>query len=252
MNCDQASLLLDSYVDGEFVDVVRVRELEAHLETCPKCRQELDALQKVRKLVREQATYFRAPDQLVLNIEAIGRPELKPAKPTFNWRKLLWPTFAFSGFAVAALVLVIFFINRGQPPSMESEVIAGYIRSLQANHLYDVVSTDKHTVKPWFQGKVNFAPEVPNLESDGFPLLGGRLDYVNRHPAAALVYRHAKHVINVFVMPGAECSANPTPSSQDGYHIVSWSEHDLQYWAVSDMDTSTLVQFSESFIGATR
>jgi len=251
MNCQDVSLLLDSYVDGEFIDAIRVREVEGHLKTCAQCQQELAALQKVRSLAKEGATYFTAPESLLSSIQAIGVEDVGSKRIPFDWITWLRPVFGFASFGLAAAAIVFFLFYRRQVPNLEAELVASHIRSLQASHLYDVVSTDKHTVKPWFQGKLDFAPDVPNLATDGFPLLGGRLDYIDHHPAAALVYRHAKHMINVFILPGGGAAAGPSASTDDGYHIARWTEHSLRYWAVSDMDSQTLETFAKDFISAT-
>lgn len=252
MNCQDVSLLLDSYVDGEFIDVIRIREIEEHLKTCAHCQHELAALQKVRTLAQDGATYFSAPVRLLSSVQAIGGEDVGPNKVLFDWGRWLRPAFGFASFGLAAAAIVFLLFSRGQVPNLESELVASHIRSLQASHLYDVVSTDKHTVKPWFQGKLDFAPDVPNLATDDFPLLGGRLDYIDHHPAAALVYRHAKHMINVFVIPGGGAATRPATSTKDGYHIVHWTEHGLRYWAVSDMEDQSVENFAEKFITATK
>ena len=134
---------------------------------------------------------------------------------------------------------------------MESELVASHIRSLQAQHLFDVPSSDKHTVKPWFQGKISFSPEVPNLTSNGFPLLGGRLDYIAGQPAAALVYGRGKHAINVFVVPMTTNVHSNGDEEEGGYHVTHWAEHGLDYWVVSDTDKENLDLFGRAYRAAT-
>jgi len=245
MKCDQVTEHLEAYADGEFIDAVLARDIQAHLSDCPSCRQELEALKKLRSVVREKSEYHAAPYRLYQSIASIGVEA--PQSLRRDRRQLIW-SFANLAWSAAALFLAIFFWPKYSPgPSLEAELVAGHIRSLQASHLFDVPSSDRHTVKPWFQGKLDFSPDVPNLASDGFPLLGGRLDYIGGHPAAALVYARGKHTINVFVLPLSPSSAT---SDQDGYHIVRWTEHNLTYFAVSDTDA--LTEFRDRFVNATK
>ncbi len=130
----------------------------------------------------------------------------------------------------------------------EDDLVADHVRSLQANHLFDVPSTDQHTVKPWFQGKIDFSPSVPELAPQGFPLLGGRLDYVTNHPAAAIVYGRAKHVINVLVTRHANADLPNGVIDKNGYHVIAWEKGGLDYWAVSDVNPTDLEMFRSAFI----
>jgi anti-sigma factor RsiW len=245
MNCDQISLLLDPYADGEFIDAIHNREIESHLATCEECQKKLDALRAVSRNVREQGFSYQAPNHLYRNIASIGVVEPKMTKPLSDRGRLAW---SFASFCVVAAVLMLIVFSSNRPnitvhTDMEVELVSAHIRSLQVAHLFDVKSTDKHSVKPWFQGKLNFSPDVPNLASDGFPLLGGRLDVISGRPVAALIYGRAKHFINVFVMPSFNGSEGFGNAEWEGYHLENWTEHGLDYWAVSDADTQAIQQF---------
>jgi anti-sigma factor RsiW len=246
MNCDQVFSYLDAYADGEFLDAVHTREIETHLASCPDCQSRFEAIRSLSKDVSLQATTFKAPDRLFRNIASIGVAESKRQKQPLN-RQWIWSIANLAWSAGLAGVLLFSLFGREPSKSLVSELVSGHIRSMQASHLYDVPSSDKHTVKPWFQGKLDFSPDVPNLASDGFPLLGGRLDYIAGHPAAALVYARGKHKINVFVFPHSVSQLGT--DGEDGYHLVRWTEHGLDYYAVSDTDA--LPAFRDRFISAT-
>jgi anti-sigma factor RsiW len=246
VNCDQVKTVLDAYADGEFLDAIRIREVEAHIASCPECANQLAAIRLSRKSVQEGATYFRAPEHLRRNVAAIAVPSIRRAP--VDRRQMIWSLINLSWSAAAALVVIFFLAGRSSTKSLQAELVSGHIRSMQASHLFDVASSDRHTVKPWFQGKLDFSPEVPNLAPEGFPLVGGRLDYIAGHPAAALVYSRGKHTINVFVLSASQIT--PGAMDQDGYHIAHWTEHGLDYYAVSDTDA--LTEFRERFLSATK
>lgn len=234
MTCDSIRRLLNAYHDGEIGDVERILEIENHLETCADCAQDLRALRGLSGAVREKATYFQAPDSLRRRINVATQPTVP------WWQRATLPTVSFAALA-AAVALVTF---RPGSNGLETKLIEDHIRSLQADHLFDVASSNRHTVKPWFQGRLDFSPFVPDLSSKGFPLLGGRLEYLDHRPAAALVYGRGKHIINVFVFPSVRSSG---PGGHGGFHIVTWKLGDLDYWAVSDVGSGDLDQFASEF-----
>lgn len=232
MNCEQARKLLNAYHDGE-LGVEQILEVENHLETCPDCAQAYEALRGLSGAIRQKATYFEAPDTL-------RRRLTKPAAPPW-WQRYALPTVSFAALA-AAIAIVSF---RGpSAPGLETALLEDHVRSLQADHLFDVASSNRHTVKPWFQGKLEFSPSVPDLAPQGFPLVGGRLVYIDHRPAAALVYKRAKHVINVFVLPE---SKGEVPNDREGYHVLTWKMGDLDYWAISDVAAEDLKRFADEF-----
>jgi len=152
-----------------------------------------------------------------------------------------------------AIVVLLVWSNRLMPmraPVDEhvlQDVIAGHVRSLMANHLTDVLSADQHTVKPWFEGHVDFAPPVPDLTAQGFPLVGGRLDYLDKRPVAALVYRRQQHAINLFVWPALPGEARPASTvTYHGYNVVHWTMDGMTYWAVSTLNAQEMQAFAHA------
>jgi len=245
--CENNQLLLDGYFDGE-LDLVRSVEFEEHLKTCPDCAGELRGKNALRDSLQAANLYERAPEGLrsriraALPAEARPLPIPMPRRPVLEW------------LAVAAAILVAVFLGARLLPNtggqrenfVAEEIVASHIRSMQPGHLYDVESTDRHTVKPWFDGKLDFAPPVVDLKDQGFPLVGGRLDYVDHRNVAALVYQRQKHFINVFVWPQeSKTSKLPELQSIQGYNVVSWSHDGMNFCAASDLNVAELRQFAQ-------
>ena len=245
MRCTDTRTLIESYVDGE-LDLVRNVEIEEHLGDCPICAPIHKDTLELRSRIREDVSYFRAPTDLQQRIRAIA-PE-KRAKTSWSWA-LLW---AWPG-AVAAVVLLavitVGFIRRAAESSQEQmitqEIVADHVRSLMANHLTDVTSTDQHTVKPWFNGKLDFAPPVNDFAAEGFPLIGGRLDYLDGQPVAALVYQHRLHPINLFVWTAPEKYAEKaTGQTRQGFNILFWTRDGMTYCGISDIGVDEMQTFA--------
>jgi len=244
MRCEEARPLIDGYLDGE-LDLERNLDLERHLEACADCAPVRQRAIELRSAIRESVPYFRAPRSLEQRVRANIRPSTR-AKRGAN---VLW--WQWLG-AAAAVLLVLFAVLRlgtgwrdsTQEQLVAQEVVAGHIRSLMANHLADVASTDQHTVKPWFDGKLDFAPPVKDLAADGFPLRGGRLDYLGGRAVAALAYEHGQHPIDLFVWP--ERGAQPTPpvTTRHGYNVVQWTADGMALTAVSDLERDELEDFA--------
>ncbi|MGH9559331.1 MAG: anti-sigma factor family protein, partial [Bryobacteraceae bacterium] len=218
------------------------------------------ALHQSRMSVREAlgtpALRYTPPASLEKTIlDAIasrGREQTKPERGWFrrSWRP--WPVSIATAALTAALAIAIVWAPRPANPaasSLEREIVDDHIRSLMTNHLMDVVSTDQHTVKPWFDGKVDFSPPVADYSPEGFPLIGGRVDYVDRHPAAVLVYRRNKHIINVFVWPASGAVAERSRSEQ-GYNTIETSRDGMRLWIVSDLNREELTQFAALVAGS--
>ncbi|HEY4777149.1 MAG TPA: anti-sigma factor [Candidatus Acidoferrales bacterium] len=246
MACENNKLLLRAYFDGE-LDAVRSVEFEEHLKTCTQCSQELREQQAMRDSLRAANLYERAPEGLRARIraslpaEARPQPIPIPRRPVLEW------------LAVAATILIAVFLGARVLPNIggqrenlvAEEIVASHIRSMQPGHLYDVESTDQHTVKPWFDGKLDFAPPVIDLKEQGFPLVGGRLDYVDHRNVAALVYQRRKHFINVFVWPEESKTAKlPDVQTIQGYNLVSWSHDGMHFCAASDLNIAEVRQFA--------
>jgi anti-sigma factor RsiW len=245
VNCKEAQNLLHAYGDGE-LDLVRSLDVEQHIRQCEGCLQEHRSLQALGTAIRSEAPRFDAPPRLRKRLRAAlreaDRADRVPRR--VSWR--LAPAFA-----AAALVAVLVWVAapRFTPPAaggiVAQEVLASHLRSLQvAGHLADVISTDQHTVKPWFNGKLDFSPPVQDFAPAGFPLAGGRLDYLDGRPVAALVYYRHKHPINVFIWPSRAGEAPaPTRLTERGYHLLHWNQGGMTFWAVSDLNTAELQQF---------
>ena len=194
MNCDQARQLLHAYLDDE-LDLPTALQIEQHLKDCPHCQKELDAAKIVQAAVARTADYFPAPAMVRDRLMQSIRNE-KYVAPW--WKKPM----AFSGLAAAVLLMlgsITLLLSVHTSHGQIDQLVGSHVRSLEADHLMDVQSTDQHTVKPWFVGKLDFSPPVIDLASDGFPLEGGRLDYLEQQKVAALIYRRNKHIINLFI-----------------------------------------------------
>lgn len=209
---------------------------------------------ELSKAIKAQATRHAAPPALRERIvAALNQAESVPAAPPRRPFQTFWQQWwgmgvAFACGVVASLVLGSFHATPGKEDRLSQEVIAGHVRSLMVAHLADVASSDQHTVKPWFSGKLDFSPPVHDLAKQGFPLLGGRLDYLDQRPVAALVYRRQQHTINLFVWPSSGSSTREVKSlSRQGFSMTEWSDSGMQFWAVSDLSRGELQTFAQLF-----
>ena len=253
MNCAESEILLHALLDGE-LDAGHSRDVETHVAACPACADKLKSLRAMREAMAGANLKQAAPAHLRGRIEAaLPSPSALVTAPSGFFRPSR-RTF-FSGFAVgtalsAALAasLVLTVVGNDQERTIANEVVSAHIRSLQPGHLTDVETSDQHTVKPWFNGKLDVAPPVIDLTAQGFTLIGGRLDYVNGEPVASIVYRRRKHVINLFVAQhlGARHAGAKTETIQ-GFNVRHWREEGLDFWAVSDIDGAELDEFVQKF-----
>jgi anti-sigma factor (TIGR02949 family) len=245
MNCGEARSFVHGYVDGE-LDLVRSVEIERHVAECPSCARELESLQALRATIRNRALVHRAPPGLERRI----RSRIRPRVTSPRWK---WLAAAASLALVAAVAWgVRSAIGPSRDERLATEIASSHVRSLLASHLTDVPSSDHHTVKPWFAGKIDFSPPVPELADHGFPLAGGRLDVVDEQPVAVLVYRRREHVINCFVWPTTRGPEAPRESSRRGYHEVHWIAAGMEAWAVSDLNGEELMEFARLASAAMR
>lgn len=237
MNCELAQTTVHGYFDGE-LDAVRSAEFERHLKGCAECQAELKEIEFLRRQMRESDLFVQASPQLRDRIRKRIAKESNggQAKLSTTRRLFIIPAFVAlaAGAAVVALVILIF-QSHNHSAQITAELIDAHVRSLQPGHLTDVQSTDQHTVKPWFDGKLDFIPPVSDFSQQGFPLVGGRLDVIDGHNVAALVYSRRKHFINLFVRPYDEGQTNLAESgSRQGYNWLRWQSADMQFWLVSD------------------
>ncbi|HXY96563.1 MAG TPA: zf-HC2 domain-containing protein [Steroidobacteraceae bacterium] len=234
MQCAE-SLKVQAAFDGE-LDAVSAAAAERHAEHCPECRALLEHLERARSAMRRDLDHGRAPPDLRARIErmldAEAAAEKRAARPTWRARPFWLGTVAGAGAALAASVAVVLLAPL-LSARLPDELITAHLRSLQPGQLTAVISTDRHTVKPWFAGRTDVSPVVADFAAQGFPLVGGRADSLDRQRMAVLVYQHGAHVINVFAfMPGRE--ELPAEASRLGFHIACWRGGDLGYCAVSD------------------
>lgn len=239
--CADQELLLGALADNE-LDAANIAMVEAHVARCEDCRHELERLQALRNLFRTEGVRHSTPVQLSQRIAEL--PELVAPKAANDNRLLRWLGPGLAGALAASLAMVAFI-----PPAADSivdqEIVSSHVRSLQPGHLTDVQTTDQHIVKPWFNGKIDFSPPVPELADQGFPLAGGRLDSIDGKTVAAIVYHRRLHTVNLFVWParnGADRSF-----AKDGFAVNEWSRNGLRYAAVSDISVAELKQFQGLF-----
>ena len=255
MSCKLTARFVPGYLDGE-LDLARTIDMETHLQSCADCSRELERQQALRAALKSSSLAYAAPAALREKIQVSLRAEAPANVPAAAAQRApaAWNPFAVLRWAGAFAVLALCVVTAWQfvpgvrglarNDAMVAEVLDSHVRSLEANHLMDVPSTDQHTVKPWFDGKLDFSPPVEDLASDGFPLVGGRLDYLEGRQVAALVYQRRKHVINVFVWPAA-AGSNTLQNSEtrQGYNMTRWSSGGFKFWAVSDVSAGDLAEF---------
>lgn len=256
MNCAECELLLDALIDGE-LDAGHAREVKSHVAGCGSCAAKLEAFRAMQTAMAAADLKEAAPVGLRRRIEA-ALPA--PSTPLTAPRQFFGPSRRsfFGGLAVGtalstalAASVVLTLIRDDREATIAGEVVSAHIRSLQPGHLMDVQTSDQHTVKPWFNGKLDVAPPVIDLTAQGFTLLGGRLDYIDGEPVACIVYQRRKHIISLFVAQrlGAAQVRAGTERIQ-GYNVRHWAEEGLDFWAVSDIEAGELAEFSQKFSAA--
>ena len=242
MNCAEMNLLLHAYADGE-LDVVRSLEVEQHVKNCPACAKKIDSLKTLQSAFKQSDLAYSAPVSLRRSVRQIARPSEDREARLPRDLQWFWKWLSIGATAVAILAIVLRPLGMSPNDELAGEVVSAHVRSLMAEHLTDVLSSDQHTVKPWVAGKLDFSPGVTDFANQGFALVGGRLDYLDGRTIAALVYKHNKHFINVFIWPATNASASEQ-KSYHGYNMVSFGANGFQYWLVSDMDEPGLTQLA--------
>ena len=245
MKCRETLELIHGFVDGE-LGLVWNLEMERHLHECPSCSGTFERLRTMHTAVSDNSLYFPLPAGLDDRL----RTRLRKGSNRQDRVWTIWPSWHMAAIA-AAFVLCIagtwqIAMLRHRSFAAETigqEVVASHVRSLMASHLTDVPSSDRHTVKPWFNGKLDFSPVVVDFADRGFVLNGGRLDYVDNRAVAALVYHRRQHVINLFLWPASQPDGDISTFEHQGYHVFNWNQHDVTYWAVSDVNPEELRQF---------
>jgi anti-sigma factor RsiW len=254
MTCNESLSLLEADADGE-LDLIRHLELEAHLRACPECARLAGAARARRAALREGLPRFTAPPQLVERIRASLGAEGAPRGTGAGRAPILWPIWNIAGVAASLALAVLGGYAWGRAhargEALFGEAVSDHVRSLQASHLMDVVSTDQHTVKPWFAGKLDFSPPVADLADIGFPLVGGRLDHLDGRSAAALVFRRRQHAVNLFIWPANGGAVAVHRARENGYTAIAWSRAGLNFVAVSEISADELEQFVGAFRGRT-
>jgi anti-sigma factor RsiW len=268
MDCDRVETLLNAYIDGE-LDLSSTLTLESHLAGCRSCRERRERLSRLQSDLQSGLERYEAPAELrervTLTLSARHLPLDAPSEATlvplvqkasrrpalssdarFGRRQILALAASVAGIALVSGGATFWLTRPVEDNGLAEQVVASHIRSLMAAHLIDIASADQHTVKPWFDGKVDVAPTVVDFTAQGFSLVGGRLDYLDRRPVAALVYRHRSHLINMFacpVMSGEEHETKPEALAIRGYNVLYWTAGDVTYWAVSDVNPADLLTF---------
>jgi anti-sigma factor RsiW len=238
VNCHEVSRLLDAYVDNE-LDLPASAEVSEHVEGCPACQGRLDELESIRRLV-QSLPYYTAPERLRTAVAA------KPLRWRVTSRMLtLAATIVMTVSVGAGLAIRAVRSQQGVEvtASVAEAVVESHVRALMGDHLLDVPSSDQHTVKPWFVGRLDFSPPVTDLGTVGFPLVGGRLDYIAGQPVAAVIYERRQHTINLFVWPASDTRAAIDARSIHGFQVRHWIRSGMSFWAVSDLNDQELDEF---------
>jgi len=252
MNCREIRVLSHAYADRE-LDLVRLTEFEQHLSGCRSCSRELENIRVLSSALKASTFYFRAPANLRNRIRQStcarnGVARLNPRSDELqaSWKQWMRWLMPVAASLVVVLLAVFVTFNQAADNRLTEEVVSSHIRSRMAEHLTDVASSDQHTVKPWFAGKVDFAPPVTDLKEHGFPLQGGRLDYLQNRAVAAEVYKRNNHVINLFVWPASgNRSTTKKLSLAKGYNVISWENSGMNYCAVSELNPVELREFAD-------
>jgi anti-sigma factor RsiW len=240
MTCRETKPLLNAYVDGE-LDSTGSLSVENHVQRCASCLADVDNLRALSSAIGTGGLRFTAPQRLKRNVQgAIRAANPETRRSFFDWR---WA----SALASAVLIVVVAaglstqWKRSSEETLLVNDIISSHVRSMMANHITDVASSDSHTVKPWFGGKLDYSPPAKDLTGQGFRLVGGRLDYLNNRPVAAVVYQRSQHFINLFVWPSSNTAIKQEDQlTRQGYNIIHWTQAGMTYWLVSELNLPEL------------
>jgi anti-sigma factor RsiW len=239
MDCHDAQTLMHGYLDRE-LELTAVLQYERHVQECPACAKGLGEQQAMQKAVHADALYYKAPDRLRERLRVSLRKQggRRAVRFPIRWVVAAACVVFFVGFG---FLLAQFTLAPSAHERLVQEVAYAHIRSLQVDHKVDMPSSDQHTVKPWFNGKLDYSPPTPDLRKQDFTLVGGRLDYLDSRPVAALVYSRRDHFINVFLWPAAANEVSePRRDARQGYQIINWTKGGMNFWVVSDLNPAEL------------
>ena len=240
MNCKETKSLLDAYVDGE-LDSAGSLAVETHMRACASCLNDVEGLHALASAIENGSLRFKAPARLKRNVQAAIRaanPEARCA--VFYWR---WASVLASAVLIIAGTWAVTtqWARSSEEMLLVNDIVSSHVRSMMANHVTDVSSSDSHTVKPWFSGKLDYSPPTKDLTEQGFRLIGGRLDYLDNRPVAALVYQRSQHVINLFVWPSnSPALREPRQLARQGYNLIHWTRPGMTYWLISELNLTEL------------
>jgi anti-sigma factor RsiW len=246
MDCHDTPNLLDAYIDGE-LDPQRTAQLEAHILGCARCEASVGERRQLQSTLSGAAEYRAAPDSLRASVM---REMERPPSAARRTRAPFWAWIPVAATIALSASTIWLAVHRSTAAAAEEialrDAVSSHIRSLMASHLADIAISDQHAVKPWFAGKLDFSPPVIDHAAEGFPLAGGRLDYLEGRPVAAVVYNRRAHIINLFICPDPSATPSQPRTSEDrGYHEISWSDGAMRFWAVSDLNADELATFAK-------
>jgi len=241
-------LLIQAEFDGE-LDAAEAAALQTHRAACPVCRAAASQLAEARELCRD-GLYEPMPEEMQRRL--FNNPAMPTRTPARPQRRFLWSWrqsgVGFAVGAACAAALAFFVISPGEQ-ALTEQIVAAHVRALQPGHLEDVASSDRHTVKPWFQGRIDYAPPVYDFTADGFPLLGGRVErFGGGPPLATLVYARDRHMIDLIVAPRESAAAGPQTLVKRGFNVLHWTDGAMAYWAVSDVEHAELERFQQRWM----
>jgi anti-sigma factor RsiW len=246
MDCDETADLIDAYVDGELT-APQHAAVARHLGGCPACASAIAAREALRSRIRDAGGHL-LPDGLAERVSvALTDADTRGGSMRLVNRHPWWLLGSHAAAAAIGALALFFWLSDGGMKSVTSDVLSAHLRSLAAEQIGPVASSQSHTVRPWFAGKIDFSPPVADLSSAGFPLLGGHVDYVGGRPAAALAYGRRLHRITLFIVPLTETPRGTPATNQLGYQIVSWRDPTFAYWAISDLNRAELTDFQRNF-----